>query len=462
MSPNISGRNLQPIENNVPTRSGFCPWLSNARSAIVELEIAFLVMNFSWLAGSSPIRLLLLLEWLLLGVAAIVQMLVAITNPSMGFPFLNMLELGIFATMRLHFPDRWSYKLLYTAIEFGLLLLLTFVGNLPSPSLPYIVLTIRNCVLLAGQEPTQRRVRSIVTLAAFLTSLLSQTHRLLSGRMLLPIPLAQIGAVWIGFAVAFGLVFLFLQLLVDAILAERKGQERLADANIRLRQYALKIEELATVQERNRIARDIHDSLGHSLTVFNIHIGAALRLLHTDPPEAEALLLEVKQLGSQALQEVRQSVSLLRADPLQGRSLQEAVSNLVKEFHKTTSILPTFAYEIVEPLDIELNFTLYRLIQESLTNIYKHAAATEVSISIAQTATEVQAIVRDNGRGFDLDINPSGFGLQGMRERTLALGGRLNITTAPVGTASLEEHQGCQIQAIFPVSGYGNSEEKLR
>ena len=201
-------------------------------------------MNFSWQIGSSPIRLLLILEWLLLGVVAIVQVLVAIVaKPDMDFPFLNILGLGIFAAMRLHFPKRWNYKLLYTAIEFGLLLLLTFGGQIPSPSLPYIVLTIRNCVLLAGQEPTQGRVRSIVTLAAFLTALLSQTRRLLSGQILLPISLAQIGAVWIGFAVALGLVFLFLQLLVDAILAERKGQERLADANIRLRQYALQIEE---------------------------------------------------------------------------------------------------------------------------------------------------------------------------------------------------------------------------
>ncbi len=62
---------------------------------------------------------------------------------------------------------------------------------------------------------------------------------------------------------------------------------------MRLRSYALRVEEFATVQERNRIARDIHDSLGHSLTVFNIHTEAALRLLYTNPPEAEALLLEL-------------------------------------------------------------------------------------------------------------------------------------------------------------------------
>jgi signal transduction histidine kinase len=246
----------------------------------------------------------------------------------------------------------------------------------------------------------------------------------------------------VGLTILFGLTFLFLHLLVDAVLAAQKGQEQLTQANTRLREYALRVEELATVQERNRIARDIHDSLGHSLTVFNIHIGAALRLIHTDLPEAEALLLEVKQLGSQALQEVRESVTMLRADPLQGRSLYDAIGSLVREFHRTTGTLPTFTYEISTPLAVELNFTLYRLVQESLTNIRKHAAASAVSIAIYQTATEIQVIVRDNGRGFDLHHNPSGFGLQGMQERSLALGGNLKITTAL--------DRGCQIQVVFP------------
>jgi signal transduction histidine kinase len=240
----------------------------------------------------------------------------------------------------------------------------------------------------------------------------------------------------------FGLTFLFLHLLIDAVLAARKGQEQLKQANTRLREYALRVEELATVQERNRIARDIHDSLGHSLTVFNIHTEAARRLLHTNLPEAEALLVELKHLGAQALEEVRESVTMLRADPLQGKSLYDAIASLVREFDRTTGIQPTFSYEIPAPLSVELNFTLYRLVQESLTNIRKHAAASEVTIEIYRTETDIQASVRDNGRGFDLQHNPSGFGLQGMHERTLALGGSFKITTAP--------DRGCQMQVIFP------------
>ncbi len=407
-------------------------------------------MNFPWYpqlrkqtaSNSSPLPLLLVLELALLGMGAFIQILIAIANSNIGVPSLNLLGIGVFAMMRSIFPDRWSHKLLYTAAEFGLVLLLTFAGNFPSPSLLYIVLTMRNCVLLAGEDELERQVRSSVTILAFLLCLFAQTYRLWAGKTLLPVPPEQIISVWLGLTIVFGLVFLFLHLLVDAVLAARKGQAQLAEANRRLREYALRVEELATLQERNRIARDIHDSLGHSLTVFNIHIGAALRLIHTDPPEAEALLLELKQLGSQTLQEVRESVTMLRTDPLQGRSLYDAIDSLVREFDRTTGIQPTFSYEIPTPLSVELNFTLYRLVQESLTNICKHGAASAVTISIHQTGTEIEAIVRDNGKGFDLQHNSSGFGLQGMQERSLALGGILKITTAP--------NRGCQIQVVFP------------
>jgi signal transduction histidine kinase len=225
--------------------------------------------------------------------------------------------------------------------------------------------------------------RSIVTFLAFFICLLAQAYRLWAGRMLFPVPPAQIGTVGVGLTIVFGLTFLFLHLLVDAVLAAQKGQEQLTQANTRLREYALRVEELATLQERNRIARDIHDSLGHSLTVFNIHTEAARRLLHTNLPEAEALLVELKHLGAQALEEVRESVTMLRADPLQGKLLYDAIASLVREFDRTTGIQPTFSYEIPAPLSVELNFTLYRLVQESLTNIRKHAASA-VALSILE------------------------------------------------------------------------------
>jgi signal transduction histidine kinase len=112
------------------------------------------------------------------------------------------------------------------------------------------------------------------------------------------------------------------------------ANEQLAIANAQLRQYTLKIEELATVEERNRIARDIHDSVGHALTVLNLHLEVALKLWQSDPTEATEFLTEAKHLGSNALKEVRQSITALRVDPLEGLSIQEAITSLVKDFQR--------------------------------------------------------------------------------------------------------------------------------
>jgi signal transduction histidine kinase len=451
MSPNLKGMIIVILENKVPKKWDIVPIPFGINGSgnsfkkwnMVEFEVASIPMNLSMQSRSAPLRLLLMLNWILLGVAMMAQLLMMVLNRGHSLPILNILGLAIFALMGFFFPKRWEHKLLYTGSEFGLLMVLTFVGKFPLSTLLYIVLVIRNCMLLAGQNPWQRGLRLIITVLAYVICLISQGYRLWYGYFPVRVLLDQIGLFVFGFAIVLGLVILFLQLLVDAVLAERKGQELLADANHQLRQYALQVEELATEQERNRIARDIHDSLGHSLTVFNIHVEAALRLLHSDPLEAEALLVEVKQLGKKALQDVRQSVTVLRADPLQGKSLSAAIALLVEEFQRTTGLVPTFTLEIDTPLPHKLNSTLYRLIQESLTNICKHAAATEVAIGIQQKKEEIQVIVKDNGRGFDLQRNPSGFGIQGMKERTLALSGTLNIKTSP--------GQGCHIHCIFPL-----------
>ena len=375
------------------------------------------------------------LEWILLGIIAIAQILVAIVNVAPISLIVNGLGLCLFAALRLKMPRSQMGKVIYTIAEFGLIFFLGFIGNIPLPTILFVVLVIRNCLLLEG------RSRAIVTGLAFLGCLTSQTYRLFHQSLLFRVPLDQFGPVWVGLLLAFGLVFLFLHLLVDAALKERQGQEQLEVANARLREYALRVEELATAQERNRIARDIHDSLGHSLTVFSIHLEAALRLLRSDPEHAETLLWEVKHLNSKTLQDVRQSLTALRSNPLQEQSLSTAIATLVAEFQRSTQILPACLIQLEQPLTHELNVAIYRIAQESLTNICKYAAATEVEISIVQSTSTLQVTIRDNGNGFECNHNTTGFGLQGMQERTLALGGHFEIVSAP--------NQGCRVSAMF-------------
>jgi two-component system, sensor histidine kinase and response regulator len=238
----------------------------------------------------------------------------------------------------------------------------------------------------------------------------------------------------------------------------RRLQTQLETQNIRLQQTEAelrrsleqertlnqRIEEMATLEERNRIARDIHDSLGHALVALNVQMETALALWQEEPAKAYSFLQEAKQLGSEALRAVRQSVSDIRSDPLQGKLLEGAIAALAAEFHHTTGILPRCTIDLSQPVAHPINTAIYRIVQEGLTNICKHTCATEVDIQIQSTPDQLKLLLRDNGQGFDLEKTPPGFGLQGMRERIAALEGELAIVTA-LGA-------GCQIIATFPSS----------
>ncbi|MGK7946893.1 MAG: sensor histidine kinase [Microcystaceae cyanobacterium] len=395
-------------------------------------------MTLPFQSQSSLLRLLITLEWVLLGIVALAQILVSLLTTVQILPMVNILGLGCFAVLGRMKPHRKRSKRIYTLAEFGLIFCLVIVGKVALPTVLFIVLVIRNCLLWDGLY------RVGVTGFAFLGCMGALAYNLHHQTLPVDIIPEQIVLAWIGASMVFGLVILFLHLLVDAALKERQRQEQLATANTRLRQYALRIEELATVQERNRIARDIHDSLGHSLTVFSIHLEGALRLLHSNPEKAEELLLEIKQLNTHTLRDVRQSITALRSDPLQERSLSAASADLITEFQRSTSILPQFEHQITSTLSHQLDVVIYRIVQESLTNIRKYAMATEVNISMLQSSTHLTITITDNGQGFDLTQNTTGFGLQGMEERVLALMGQLEIVTAP--------DQGCRVIVILPLT----------
>ena len=395
-------------------------------------------MRFGSRSQSSLLRLLTILEWVLLAIVAGVQVVLA---PIQGIPMLLILNgvgLGIFAVLGRVKPHRKLSKQIYTFAEFALIFCLVFFGNIPLPKLLFTVLVIRNCLLWEGFE------RATVTGLACFGSFVTLTYNLFNQNSPLYLPREQVATFWVDAVLSIGLVILFLHLLVDAALKERQGQEKLEVANARLRKYALRVEELATVQERNRIARELHDSLGHSLTVFGIHLEGALRLLQSNPAKATELLMEIKQLNTSTLKEVRESITELRSDPLQERTLAEAIADLMTEFQKTTGVVPIFDNQLKSDLSADLNIVIYRIMQESLTNIRKYAAATVVNIAIVQSASNLELTITDNGEGFDLAQNTTGFGLRGMQERALALMGQLEIITAP--------NQGCCVVARLPLT----------
>lgn len=219
-----------------------------------------------------------------------------------------------------------------------------------------------------------------------------------------------------------------------------------AEANLRRsleQEQALnqRIEEMTAIEERNRIARDIHDSLGHSLVALKMQIDMALAFWDDDRERVHSALREAKQLSAEALQSVRQSISAIRSDPFQGELLEVAILNLAEELSHLTDVFPECQIDLSHPMSSQVNHIVYRIVQEGFTNICKHAEATHVHIQIQTTLDGLLLRLEDNGKG--LPSQPStGYGLRGMQERITSVGGQFEIVSKPGA--------GCQITAFFP------------
>ncbi len=452
-----------------------------------------------------PFRLLLYLEWILLGITILPEFpLAGVLPPPPHHPLppaafgpwsslLTILSIATFGAIGLRLPKgKLLSRIVYTGFSLGLIVLAVVAGSggfYFFPSL-LLVLVIRSCLIfgLAG--------RLIVTGIGFILFLVislipvRDIHLVRGHRSAerFPIPLLdaepkhmlppppnptdppknfitrqplsadQVKMLVLNLilksALSFGLVLVFVLLLVNALLAERQSRQKLAIANERLRQYALRIEDQATLQERNRIAREIHDSLGHSLTAQSIQLENALLFLQSNVDKAQTFLQDAKRLGKDALQEVRQSIATLRSNPMQGQSLEDAIASLVKDFHRITGIEPEYKINLLSivpdstirrslPLSAEISTAIYRITKEALTNIYKHSEATQVKIRLISDTEAIYLLIEDNGKGFHPDYTTTGFGLQGMQERTVALGGQFNITSQP--------EAGCRVTAYIPL-----------
>jgi signal transduction histidine kinase len=250
-----------------------------------------------------------------------------------------------------------------------------------------------------------------------------------------------------GLSMGAGVTFVFV--FTRVALREQRARaevERLAAdlwaANDKLREYAVQVEELAAAKERNRLARDIHDSLGHYLTVINVQLEAARVVMGSDPSRALDALRKAQSLAQEGLADVRGSVAALRASPTENRPLPEALAALAAE-NRASGLLTGLAVAgVARPLPPPTELTLYRAAQEGLTNIRRHARASRVEITLSYGDDEhVRLTVRDNGVGGSPD-GRGGYGLLGVRERTQLLGGEVRIQTA--------EGQGFMLEVELP------------
>ena len=257
--------------------------------------------------------------------------------------------------------------------------------------------------------------------AVLVTIWISQAH-----------PIAQLVrelAVWTA-ALAFVIVISRMLLVQHKARTEMEALAgRLGDANEQLRVQAAEIGELAKAQERNRIARDIHDVLGHYLTVVHVQLEAAKTLFKREPETARAAILKAQALTREGLSEVRRSVSLLRDSSSTERPLLAAIEKLASEC-KADGIQAAVRLRgtpraLPEPVEI----TLYRAAQEALTNVRRHARASKLDIELAfASGSGIRLRIEDDGVGSDL-LN-QGFGLVGLRERAESVGGTMSVRSA--------------------------------
>jgi signal transduction histidine kinase len=213
----------------------------------------------------------------------------------------------------------------------------------------------------------------------------------------------------------------------------RAESERLSatlkDAHDRLRTYASRVEDVATEKERNRIAREIHDGLGHSLTIIAVQLEAARMLLPKDPERARGHVERAHAVTRKGLDDVRASVAMLREPGEPVSSIGETLASLVEET-RASGVAASFDLVGEErPVSAPVRAMLFRTGQEGLTNVRRHAPDATARLELRYGASDVVLAIEDDGPGA-IDVE-GGFGLVGIRERALALGATVEIRTAP-------------------------------
>jgi signal transduction histidine kinase len=218
------------------------------------------------------------------------------------------------------------------------------------------------------------------------------------------------------------------------VAAQQEERQALEMANRQLAARAATAEQLAGSRERNRLARELHDTLAHSLTGLNLQLQAVETLLEYDPAAARAQLAEAEGTVHSGIQESRRAILALRATPLEDLGLAEALRQLARKHAERTDVALTCDVQEAGVLDPLTEQAIYRVAEAALDNVERHAAASELVVRLARQNPSGGLVleIADNGVGFDLRQVPADrLGLHGMAERAALIGARLDVESAP-------------------------------
>ena len=209
-------------------------------------------------------------------------------------------------------------------------------------------------------------------------------------------------------------------------------------ARLEAERLSNEVENLATELERTRIAQEIHDSLGHTLTSLNIQLEVARKFADRDQKRAADALEIAKQLAGQSLTDVRTAIQSIRHPDF---DLKEAVNSLAKQIRQSQSLDVNVDITVGE-ISSPVAYQLFRIIQECLTNVMKHAEASKVEVLLTQDGKKIELRVSDNGKGLAPEGKSAGFGIKGMQERVESMHGTVEIQSQP--------GEGTSLQVIIP------------
>jgi NarL family two-component system sensor histidine kinase LiaS len=278
------------------------------------------------------------------------------------------------------------------------------------------------------------------------------------GAVLLLLPAGLLGLVF-GFVTAWGITRRIGRLAGAArawsrgdfsVTAKDRSKDELGQLSRELNQMAADLEnllqargELATLEARNRFARDLHDSVKQQVFATSLQIAAARALIRKDTDSAESHLGQAEELVRQAQKELNILIAEMRPAALEGKGLAGALREYVARWSEGAEIPADFRVrgEREAPLDVEQ--ALFRVAQEALANVARHSGAGRAEVDLTYTDADLTLRVADDGRGFDPSRGSGGgFGLQSMRERLVKLGGRITLDSAP--------GKGTRVTAVCP------------
>lgn len=221
----------------------------------------------------------------------------------------------------------------------------------------------------------------------------------------------------------------------------KKLNEELKSSNIKLQEYSLKVEELSIARERERVAQELHDSLGHSLMALTMHLEFAEKIFDTRPEKAKEVIIKAKNISKNSTASLRIAVNTLREE----RNIED-LRNAINELIDSLGILGNLKIDLSmdkhsQSLDPDIKLCIYKTIRESLTNGIKHGKATAFNLQIDIHENHVKLNINDNGLGCNTIIKSNG--LKGIENRILALG----------GTVDFNSHENCGflIKAEIPI-----------